>query len=455
MSRRAAAILITLLAGLHSGDLSAQRGARARALPPIGSDAVVVLSPDNVGEALTPPTPISWKPASNLERPRGGIDSYRAAAPAVVVVRTRDGHGSGFFVSSDGLLITNHHVIGRGLDHGTDYSSALIYTGRLGASGVMSLNDAPLRAALLKTDPVRDLALLKVVGATPSTPFPFLKLSATAPAPGQDCSILGHPSSGMLWTYRPCQVASIGSWPKDLVNLVMPRLAATGAARAQMDEFVAAQAGHRIMLTSAQANPGDSGGPVIDASGALIGVTFAGPGNQAEDKFTYHVHLDEARAFISSVPSRAMLLVPNPWDLPIRVELRDVDGDGAPDVLAAGSGEKPEVLLLDLDQNSPRASSSRDVAGLARGRRWDFEVGLDLRGAGYIAYYDTDNDGTHDAIMVTNEDSPAAQGRFTRNPAGTWSFGAVKDRPLLDPRMLVDQVLGQRLTAVLQRLRLN
>ena len=381
------ALLIAALL-LRPHVVAGQAKAMSAALPPLGANASVIFTADNLGDVLAPQSRPVWQPKPATERPRGGVEIYAAAAPAVVVVRTADGHGTGFFISADGLLVTNHHVINTGLTHAPDASSATVHIGQMGTAGIMDLRSQGLRAVLYKSDPVRDLALLKVQ-PLPGQPakFPFIKLSATAPRPGMDCAIIGHPSSGMLWTYRPCQVSSVGTWPKDLVNLVMTRLTATGANRQSVEEFIATQSNHRIMLTSAQANPGDSGGPVLDPSGALMGVTFAGPGNQAEDKFTYHVHLDEVRSFVANTPQNPMLLVPNPWSLPARTEVRDVDGDTVLDLLVAGDGERPEVLLFDLDGNSPRPASASNLAALVRNRKWDFEVAIDMRGVGYVAYY--------------------------------------------------------------------
>jgi S1-C subfamily serine protease len=439
-----------------SAVLAAQTTLRSIPLPTLGASPAVVITPVNLADVLAPRPRVAWQPRTNAERQRGGVDVYAAAAPAVVVVRTSDGHGSGFFVSADGLLVTNHHVIKSGLTHSRDESAAVAHTGQIGAGGIMELRPQSFRAVLYKVDPIRDLALLKIQPTAGQTAkLPFIRLGATAPRPGLDCAIVGHPSSGMLWTYRPCQVASVGAWPKDLVNLVMPRLAATGATRQSAEEFVGSQSGHRIILTSAQANPGDSGGPVLDAMGGLIGVTFAGPGNREEDKFTYHVHVDEVRSFLANVPDRPLLLVPDPWDLPPRLMLRDVDGDGVADVLMAGSDDRPEVLLFDLDGDSPRAPSARELGALARARKWDFEVAVDVRGSGYTSYYDVDNDGSYDRVLVTDTDSMDAKGEFALGPANRWAYQVVKNRMILDPGLLRTASHGQRLVTTLQRLGLK
>jgi S1-C subfamily serine protease len=403
--------------------------------------------------AFTLPKPREWKPAVNTERFRGGADVYAAAAPAIVVVRTNDGHGTGFFVSADGFVITNHHVVESGLDQRADASFAMVHMGAIGADGLVQLRGEPARAVLYNDDPVNDLALLKVERATGSPALPFIKLSATAPRPGQDCAIIGHPSSGMLWTYRPCQVASVGDFPRDMVNLVMARLSAAGAQRAEVEAFVKSRPSRKIMLTSAQANPGDSGGPVLDRMGALIGVTFGGPGDADEDKFTYHVHLDQVRGFLSKMPQVPMVLAPDPWNFSSRAVPGDIDRDGKPDVLvAANAQQQPEVFLVDVDNDTPREllASPADLARMINERRWDFEMALDVRGSGYTSFYDTDNNGTYDLVLATDADSMAAKQKFTRGDDGKWRFApaGANDRIVAGSHMK-DVQMGRRLEALL------
>ena len=288
----------------------------------------------------------------------------------MVVVRTACCHGTGFFVSADGLIVTNHHVIREGLTHTAEGSVASVHLGVLGADGIMQLRPQESRALLLKSDPVNDLALLRLQGPEAAA-TPFLKLAAAAARPGQDCAILGHPASGMLWTFRSCQIASVGDFPKDMMDTVMMRLSAQGPDRTEIETMVAAMPPRRTMLTSALSNPGDSGGPVLDRDASVVGVTWGGPGNRDEDKFSYHVHVDVLRRFLADVPSAPMLLVPDPWDFDLQVWVEDLDDDGKHDALFAGREGIPDIVLLDLDNDSPRgrraATSSTNSWSIASG----------------------------------------------------------------------------------------
>lgn len=400
-----------------------------------------------LNKAFELPPASGSSPSASSERPRGGgVQLYSSVAPAVVIVRTSDGHGSGFLVSPDGLIVTNHHVVESGLRHRANGSYAMVNIGALSNEGIMRLQGEAVEASLLKVDPANDLALLKLSRPAGAPPLPFIRLSATAPRPGTDCAIIGHPSSGMIWTYRPCQVSSVGDFPRDMVNLVVARLSASAADKAEIETFVKGRPLRRILLTSAQANPGDSGGPVVDEQGALIGVTFGGPGDSKEDKFTFHVHLEDVRRLIASPPATAMLLPPDPWNFGARVMLRDLDGDGRPDLLAAGTNQ-PDVWLFDLDNDTPPAllQSNATLARAINERKFDFEVALDLRGSGYISYYDTDNDGRVDLILTTNVDAPTAKERFVLDTGGRWLFGDAAGAPIFAGSHLKTPALARRL----------
>jgi S1-C subfamily serine protease len=396
-------------------------------------------------ETITPATLTRW---------RGGIEIFQTVAPAAVIVRTETGHGTGFVIDANGLVVTNHHVVASGLKHDPvkDASFAMIHMGRLATDGTMSLvqGDA-VRAYLYKDDPTRDLAFLRIAQTAGVSLPPHLTLADNAPRPGQDCAIVGHPSSGMLWTMRPCQVAAVGQMPSDLVNVVMLKLA--GAQQADVEQQLKRLPSRRIIITSANANPGDSGGPVVDSQGRVIAVTFGGPGRAEESKFTYHVHLDELKAAVSDLPKQPMYLLPNAWAFGPRVELRDLDGDGRPDVLLAG-GEMAETMLFDLRNSTPAALLTKDgLSDLVAGKKWQFDLGITTNEGRPSAFYDTDSDGTIDLILTGAVQNGNVDGRFVRGPDGRWKYESGLKVPILSGQYFKNPMLAARAERVIQAIR--
>ena len=149
---------------------------------------------------------------------------------AVVLIETFDASnqkiatGSGFFISSDGLLITNYHVI-----KGAESAVAKVANGGL----------FPIVGARA-VDRDNDLVLL----ATEGKNLPFLNLRDTAGVePGTRIAVMGNP--------RGLE----GSLSEGIVS------AKRGGA-----------AEHRWLQITAAISPGSSGSPVMDESGRVLGI---------------------------------------------------------------------------------------------------------------------------------------------------------------------------------------
>jgi serine protease Do len=399
----------------------------SRSLPRTFSDrARTVVTARSMSSLFREGSAEPWTPAVNRRLSRGGETAvFERVAPAVVVVRTDTGHGSGFLISSDGFVVTNDHVVREGLrlDETTGTSYAMVHTGTLQSDGTMALDPEPTRADFYKADPARDLALLKL-RRTPSNARP-IELAAAAPRPAQEIAMIGHPSAGMLWTYRTARVASVGRFPSDLIAFVMHRLASADAGVAVPEQGEST----RIVMSSVSVNPGDSGGPAVDAEGNLVAVTFGGPARDAEDKFAYQVHLEEVREFLRDVPTAPSPHVPDPWALGPTVELFDLDKDGRPDVLAAGNAEI-ETYLFDIDNDTPAdLASDEHMDALIGDRRWDFEVALRIGEAAHVLY-DRDGDGSPD-LVTSGEFTWADTGRQFVIKEGRWHVQSAPSAPVL------------------------
>ena len=140
--------------------------------------------------------------------------------------------GSGFPVA-DGYIITNAHVVS-----GTRAHTVTTQDGRT------------LRASVVLFDPNRDVAILEVGGLSPIRPLPM-----AAGARGTQGAVVGYPGGGPE-TEGPAvidgQVAANG---RDIYN----------------QNFVTRQ----IWILQADVRPGNSGGPLVDLQGNVLGVVFA------------------------------------------------------------------------------------------------------------------------------------------------------------------------------------
>jgi serine protease Do len=84
------------------------------------------------------------------------------------------GQGSGFFISADGYIVTNNHVVENASEVDVQTEDGKNYT-----------------AKVIGTDPRTDLALLKIDGH--GTNFPWVKLASTAPRVGDWVLAVGNP----------------------------------------------------------------------------------------------------------------------------------------------------------------------------------------------------------------------------------------------------------------------
>lgn len=132
--------------------------------------------------------PFEIKPINSMK------PDVRKAAEAVVFVRYADGgSATGFFVSEDGLLLTNEHVVSR--------SSCL----RQRCAGIQLIRDFRPGGALevfeefefLAGSSEADISLLRVKLA-PGKKVPFLKLAGKKPEKQDSLILLGHPGGASL-----------------------------------------------------------------------------------------------------------------------------------------------------------------------------------------------------------------------------------------------------------------
>lgn len=147
--------------------------------------------------------------------------------PAIVVVRTPEGSGSGFFILDSGIIVTNRHVVG---------SSQKVT--------IITSKGESIESKSVFIHPTKDLALVKVEGGT----FPFIPIANPASVNvGADVIAIGSPGVGGTTLQNTVTKGIISSF------------------RELQDDGL-------IVQTDVAINPGNSGGPLLNSRGEVVGV---------------------------------------------------------------------------------------------------------------------------------------------------------------------------------------
>lgn len=183
-------------------------------------------------------------------------DSIAALAarviPAVVSIEVKasagSGTGSGFFLDSNGIILTNNHVVAAGANNGTI---------------TVELSDGKkYLAKLIGRDNSYDLAVLKIdVTSAPTLQFgnsDQVQVGDAVIAIGSPLGLAGTVTSGIISSKNRAVTTGNGIGESSFIN---------------------------ALQTDAAINPGNSGGPLVDATGAVVGVNSAiatlGAGSQS------------------------------------------------------------------------------------------------------------------------------------------------------------------------------
>jgi S1-C subfamily serine protease len=185
----------------------------------------------------------------------GGVVRILSSAPRC----GGDSEGSGWVVADD-RVITNAHVVA---------GSEQTYV-QPGGAGAL------LEAELVVFDPARDLAVL----AVPDLPVAPLPLGAEL-TPGDSGVVAGYPENGGYDT----EAARV----RDIVDAV------------GRDIYEEDAVTREIYSLRSLVRPGNSGGPLFDSSGAVVGVVFAR--STVDSETGYALTLDEIAPVLAAVAS--------------------------------------------------------------------------------------------------------------------------------------------------------
>lgn len=209
-----------------------------------------------------------------LEESSAVVDAAARVSPAVVSISTsrnvldffgrtveQRGGGTGFIITSDGLVVTNKHVV-------SDESAT--YT-------VFTSDGKDFAAEVLALDPLNDLAILKIA----ATGLPVVELgSATELRVGQHVIAIGN---------------ALGEFSNSVtlgvVSAIDRQITASGGGVAENLSG--------LIQTDAAINPGNSGGPLVNLKGQVVGINTAVAGGA--ENIGFAIPVDVARKAIDSV----------------------------------------------------------------------------------------------------------------------------------------------------------
>lgn len=162
---------------------------------------------------------------------------------------SRKGNGSGFFVDNQGHVVTNNHVI--------EDATAI---------EVQTISGRSFKATVIGSDRLTDLAVLKVEAPSDEI-YPLRLADYSAVKVGQKAIVLGSPlatGSSMGLDRSPTVTTGIIS-AKDRS---MPIESLT---KPNVNDYTI----ENLIQTDAAVNPGNSGGPLLNSSGEVVGVVTA------------------------------------------------------------------------------------------------------------------------------------------------------------------------------------
>lgn len=182
------------------------------------------------------------------------------------------GNGSGFLISSNGMIVTNKHVV--------DMVDAK-YT-------VLLNSGAEYQAKLLAKDSVLDVAILKIEGSG----FPYLNLADSDKLEiGETVIAIGN----ALGEFK--NTVSVGV----VSGLSRSLLASDNSGRKK--EFL-----YKVIQTDTAINPGNSGGPLLNIKGEVVGINVAIAEDSSNIGFSLPINI--AKNIIDQVKKTGKILRP-------------------------------------------------------------------------------------------------------------------------------------------------
>ena len=239
----------------------------------IGSGVTYLALKDNLTQTKT----ININPAKfdTESEALSATEAYNKVAPAAVVVSTKsvtqgyfmhtqevEGIGSGFIINEEGYILTNYHVI----------------QGAQEISVTLS-NDVTTTAQVVNYDENQDVAMIKITDESVEIPATVELGDSDALQPGEEVIAIGTPLSTELSSTVTKGIISATS------------------------RSVAVESGVTMNLiqTDAAINAGNSGGPLVNTKGEVVGINSSKISGEAVEGIGFSIPINDIKDKIESL----------------------------------------------------------------------------------------------------------------------------------------------------------
>ena len=239
----------------------------------IGSGVTYLALKDNLKETKT----INVNPSKfdTKSEALSATEAYNKVAPAAVVVSTKsvtqgyfmqtqevEGIGSGFIINEEGYILTNYHVV----------------QGAQEISVTLS-NDVTTTAQIVNYDENQDVAMIKITDESVEIPATVELGDSDSLQPGEEVIAIGTPLSTELSSTVTKGIISATS------------------------RSVAVESGVTMNLiqTDAAINAGNSGGPLVNTKGEVVGINSSKISGEAVEGIGFSIPINDIKDKIESL----------------------------------------------------------------------------------------------------------------------------------------------------------
>lgn len=225
-----------------------------------------------------------------------GDSLFEVAAKSVVFILGQNsdtiGYGSGVFISYEGEIITNYHVV-EGFK--SEELAIWIYEG-IHDMDKLANDSKPILVDIISVDKTKDLALLKTKENIENITPIYIAYDKDIVI-GSQVFAIGHPQ-GLLWSFTEGIVNRISNntWSYNSETSQSGILESLYNWWNDTDTEEEYTISAKSIFTQTPINPGNSGGLLMDSSGNLVGINTSSRNDS--DSINIAIHADEVIKFL-------------------------------------------------------------------------------------------------------------------------------------------------------------